>query len=400
MIRPLLLALTLALLIAAPAACAGPDRPRPGPEPDGRRRRRRHRAHRLRHHGGRRLLPAAARRARPATCARCSPLPGADGGLAILDRPDGTLALVRSTLRRPTRRSGHARRTYLPRLGRPRRSPGLRPPWSPTGPIASASVELTGDGQSLLTLQLDTRAANFAQAPFTGGQTRVLNLSDDPNANTYWADMTVLGDGRVLMASGDFSVARWRLFGGGDVYDPNAWATRGSVRRISNGELVTGPRGTFLFEHEPLANQRLRPFQAPFAFRSFDTRRARFRAARSAAADRSIFGTSRALQDARGRLHVVADTTSAGRWKCVLYARTGPRRSSWFGKTTVLFRTADDARAPTERPLGRGRRRARLRALARHDQRVGDAAAPGSSGKYRPRANQNDRPACTGNRYG
>ena len=54
------------------------------------------------------------------------------------------------------------------------------------------AVELARDGQSLLTLQLDTRAANFAQAPFTGGQTRVLNLSDDPNANTDWADMTVL----------------------------------------------------------------------------------------------------------------------------------------------------------------------------------------------------------------
>ena len=154
------------------------------------------------------------------------------------------------------------------------------------------------------------------------------------------------------MASGDYSVARWRLFGGGDVYDPNAWATRGTVRRVANGEIVTGPRGTFLFEHEPLASQRLRPFQAPFSFRSFDARRARFRPARTAGADRSVFGSSTAIQDARGRLHIVADTASAGAWNCVLYARTGTRSRSWFGKTTVLFRSRDNARKPNGVRLG------------------------------------------------
>ena len=226
------------------------------------------------------------------------------------------------------------------------------------------AAEPTRDGQSLLTLQLDTREANVAQAPFTGGQTRVLNLHDDPNATVTWLDMTVLPDGRILMADGDLSVARWRLFGGGDVYDANAWGTRGTVRRVFNGELFSGPRGTFLFEHEPLANQRLQPFQAPFSFRSFDARRARFRPARTAGADRSVFGTSRAFQDARGRLHVVADTPSASAWNCVLYTRTGTRSKSWFGKTTVLFRSRDSARKPDRRPRRCGPGRPRRRGLA------------------------------------
>ena len=55
------------------------------------------------------------------------------------------------------------------------------------GSYTFGAAELTRDGQSVLTLQLDTRAANFAQAPFTGGQTRVLNLSDDPNADRQLA---------------------------------------------------------------------------------------------------------------------------------------------------------------------------------------------------------------------
>jgi hypothetical protein len=209
----------------------------------------------------------------------------------------------------------------------------------------------------------------------------------------------VLADGRVLMAGGDYSVARWRLFGGGDVYDPNAWATRGTVRRVANGEIVSGPRGTFLFEHEPLANQRLRPFRAPFSLRSFDARRARFRPARTAGADRSVFGSSTAIQDARGRLHVVADSASAGTWNCVLYARTGPRSTSWFGKTTVLFRSRDNARKPNgvrigAAPDGRGV------AVWQDTSKVWVTSLRQAKGAYRPRANQNDRPACTGSTYG
>ena len=118
------------------------------------------------------------------------PLPGADGGLAIKDRADGTLVLVRSTAESDDA-LGTRGRTYV------RTSPDRGVTWTPPTVIAYGSQrfgtpEFTSDGQSLLTLQLDTRAANFAQAPFTGGQTRILNLSDDPNASTYWADMAVL----------------------------------------------------------------------------------------------------------------------------------------------------------------------------------------------------------------
>ena len=45
--------------------------------------------------------------------------------------------------------------------------------------------------------------ARLAERPFTGGQTRVLNLHDDPNRTRAWRDMTPLPDGRVLMADGD-----------------------------------------------------------------------------------------------------------------------------------------------------------------------------------------------------
>jgi hypothetical protein len=324
------------------------------------------------------------------------PLAGGDGRPWLIDRPDGTLVIVRSTSQSDSA-LGTVGRTYV------RTSADRGVSWSPPTVIARGSygfsaVELTRDSGSLLTLAVDTGAAYFAQDPFGGAQTRLLNLHDDANAGSYWGDMTVLGDGRVLMAGGDYSVARWRLFGGGDVYDPNAWATRGTVRRVGNGELVTGRRGTFLFEHEPLANQRTGRFAAPFSFRSFDARRARFRPARSAGADRSIFGTSNAIQDARGRLHVVADTPSGTDWDCVLYARTSTRRRSWFGKTTVLYRTRVHERAPTDvrvgaGPDGRG-------VVVWHDQtNVWATPLRQARGKYRPRRNQNDRPACTGNRY-
>ena len=126
MIRPLLLALTFALLIAAPAAAQAPIDLGPGQSPT--------------------VVVDAGGTAHivfdttegdvycrlPRGAAACDvrtvlPLPGGDGGLAILDRPDGTLALVRST---PAvrRRAGHAGPDVRARLGRPRRSPGRRPP--------------------------------------------------------------------------------------------------------------------------------------------------------------------------------------------------------------------------------------------------------------------------------
>ena len=392
MIRPLLLALTFALLIAAPAGAAGPDRPRPGPEPGGRRRRRRHRAHRLRHR--RRATSTAACRAAPwpATCARCSPLPGADGGLAILDRPDGTLALIRSTVA-VRRRAGHARPHVPARLGRPRRhldaAGGDRQRQLPLRTPSSSPR----DGQSLLTLQLDTRAANFAQAPVH----RRPDARPQPQRRSEREH--VLGrhdrarrrprpDGQRRLLR-----RRWRLFGGGDVYDLNAWATRGTVRRVSDGELVDRPARDVPVRARAAGQPA--PAAVPGAVRVPLLRhppRALPPRPAPPAPTAASSGPRRALQDARGRLHVVADTASAG----ALDVRRstpapGTRRSSWFGRTTVLFRTADDARKPAERPSRRGRRRARLRALARHDQRVGDAAAQAK--RQVPPARQPERPA-------
>ena len=47
--------------------------------------------------------------------------------------------------------------------------------------------------------------------------------------------------------------------------------------------------------------------------RSFDARRLRWRSSSKAAAgDRSIFGAATGIQDARGRLHLIAETRGAG----------------------------------------------------------------------------------------
>lgn len=192
---------------------------------------------------------------------------------------------------------------------------------------------------------------------------------------------------------------RWRVFGGGDPYDINAWAKSGVVGGVDDAELVSGPRGTYLFEHRSLAAQRTGSFAAPFALRSLDTRRLRWRRARTFAADRSIFGTSTAIQDPRGRIHVIADTGGAGITECVLYTRTGPRRSSWFGKTTVLFRTNDSGRAPVFSRVGANRDGRGFAVWQDDGGEVWAIPLRQARGKYRPRADQNERPACVGRTY-
>ena len=266
---------------------------------------------------------------------------------------------------------------------------------------AFSAVSLANDGQAAFTLAYGTSVLDFQVAPFAGGETRVINLLYGDNPPNY-ADMDVLADGRIMVIFGDLEDVRWRLFGGGDVYDPAAWGAQGLVRGMDNAELVSGPRGTYLFEHRSLAAQRTGGFSAPFGFSSLDTRRLRWRAPRTAAADRSIFGTSTAIQDARGRIHVVAETGGAGLTTCVLYTRTGPvgsRRQPWFGKTTILFRTIRDALEPSTVRVAAG---ADGRGFAVWDDQNGDMWATPlrqARGEYRPRSNQNDRPACVGRRY-
>jgi hypothetical protein len=265
-------------------------------------------------------------------------------------------------------------------------------------PAGFASVALAPGEQSVFTVGYGTSVVNVRHLPLAGGETRALNLLFGDEAPIS-ADLSVLADGRVVVIFGDGERTRWRVFGGGDVYDINAWASSGVLRGISGAELVSGPRGIYLFDHRSLAAQRTGRFAAPFALRSFDARRLRWRATRPFAADRSIFGTSTAIQDPRGRIHVVADTPGAGSTECVLYTRTGPRRSSWFGKTTVLFRTANSDRAPEFSRVAAGRDG---RGFAVWQDTGGEMWATPlrqARGKYRPRANQNDRPACVGRRY-
>ncbi len=324
------------------------------------------------------------------------PLANGTGRAAIMDRPDGTLLIVRATS--DDSPDGALRGTSFYRVSGDRGAT-----WSPPTPFAYGNADFTKvalapGGQSVLTLDLETSLARLQSAALAGGETRTTALYD-PEQEPAFADVTPMPDGRVVSIVGDLSAVQWSVFGGGDIYDPNTWTARGRLRGIFNAEVFSGPRGTFLFEHEPLGEQRTAGFDPPFRFRSLDTRRLRWRASRAAGADRSIFGSSTAIQDARGRLHVIADTTSATSWTCVLYARTGPRSSSWFGKTTVLFRTRDSDRAPHDvrvgaAPDGRG--------FAVWEDATGIAAMPlrQAGGTYRAKRNQNDRPACTGSRYG
>src|SRR5205823_8149085 len=126
----------------------------------------------------------------------------------------------------------------------------------------------------------------------------------------------------------------WRSFVGGDPYDPAAWR-RGTLRGAARPELVSGPRGGYLLTQRGFLHQG----SGAFGLRSFDLRRSRWRAARNAVADTTVYGTSSLFEDAAGRLHLVADTAVTGKVGCVIYARTSKRRSSWFGRSTTIFRT-------------------------------------------------------------
>ena len=222
-----------------------------------------------------------------------------------------------------------------------------------------------------------TEVVNFRHSPFAGGETRVLNLlfGDNPPSS---ADMVLLGDGRLVLTFGDPEDTRWRVFGGGDPYDINAWATSGTVAGVSGAELLTGPRGTYLFDHRSLAAQRTGSFAAPFALRSLDTRRLRWRALARAGrrpqhlrhVDRDA---GRARPDPRDRRH---------RWR-------GPdelRAVHAHGPPPLVVVRQDHGAVPDDlersragvHPRRRRPGRARFRRLAGQGRRdVGHAAAPG-----------------------
>jgi cytochrome c5 len=268
-----------------------------------------------------------------------------------------------------------------------------------TGDYGFSSVALAPNGASVYTLSFADDSVRFVNAPFGGGETRVLNIVS-AGETPFYGRMTVLPDGRILAVSGDVgSPLHWRMFTGGDPFDINAWSRQGTVSGINEPELVSGPRGTFLFDQRSLAAQRTGSFAAPFAFRSLDTKKLRWRKARTAGADRSVFGgDSTAFQDARGRLHVAASVNVAGSAKCVVYARTGVKSKQWFGKTTVLFHTRSGNRAPRRVRIAAGRTGSGIAVWQDATGHVWAIALHQAKGKYRPRHNQNDRPACTGKR--
>ena len=266
-----------------------------------------------------------------------------------------------------------------------------------------APAEIAPGGQGVFTMGYGTEVVNFRHSPFAGGETRVLNLlfGDNPPSS---ADMVLLGDGRLVVIFGDGEDTRWRVFGGGDAYDINAWAASGTVAGVSGAELVTGPRGTYLFDHRSLAAQRTGSFAAPFALRSLDTRRLRWR---------SVAGAGRRPQHLR---HVDRDPGRARPDpRDRRHRRRGPdelRALHAHGPPPLVVVRQDHGAVPDDRersragvhPRRRRPGRARLRRLAGQGRPdVGDAAAPGaagSTGRGRSRATAPPASAATTARRG
>jgi hypothetical protein len=202
------------------------------------------------------------------------------------------------------------------------------------------------------------------------------------------------------MVTADFAFTgiHWREFGGGDPYDPNAWATQGTVKGAQQPELVTGPRGTYLMDYRGPLHQD----HGAVRLRSFDARRGHWRPARWAFGDRLFYGATTSLsEDGGGRLHLVGDTRVTGKVGCVVYARTTVKRSSWFGRATTLFRTSKPALFPEDSVVaanatGRGVAVWQDADAARAGGHVRLARLRQKAGRYRAVGNEFHRPSCSG----
>jgi hypothetical protein len=261
--------------------------------------------------------------------------------LHLLRRADGVLLLVLSTDRGAS--TGGETVLYLSSDG------GAS--WAGPTIVAGGSdsfddVALTADGFSLMTVSAKISQLTFQQTPLSGGETRTLELGD---GMADYPDVVTMPDGRVLVTwyhSGEGT--GWRVFGGGDPFDLNAW---GALHlEPSSGDkhrLVSGPRGVFLLYQRSPATQNLPPWPPAWAIRAFDTKRLRWRAPRFASGDRFMYGRPDFAQDGGGRLHIASATAGGpSTYGCVVYTRTGRKRSQWFGPTTVLFRTKVPQRLP------------------------------------------------------
>jgi hypothetical protein len=211
-------------------------------------------------------------------------------------------------------------------------------------------LTLSIDGASVFTVSEDIDNLLFQAAPVTGSEARTIDLNATPAGghagSAYRAEIVQTPQGTVVAAIDTITDTLWRVWGGGDFYNQAAWAPfpARKLRGEGDPDLATGPRGTYLMNARPIAFQR-RDLDAPFVIRSFDAKRLRWRAPKRLAEDRAVAGGADLAQDARGRLHVAWSDSERG-VSCVVYARTGTRSSSWFGRSTTLFKTRSNEHTP------------------------------------------------------
>jgi hypothetical protein len=264
---------------------------------------------------------------------------------------------------------------------------------------------LAADGQAVFTVSSLTEGLFFQSGPFGSSEPRRINLDQKPDGSAFsptdGGTVTQAKNGRIVVAVDGIDDTRWRSFAAGDLYDQNAWQPfpAKTIRGEGSPDLATGKRGTFLL------NQRQVPVQrgphAPFVIRSYDSRRNRWRAAKPAGEDRLVFGTSTLEADGRGRLHLGWVSNSGGHGACFVYARTGPRSKSWFGRSTTLFRTNDAGHTPVGPALAVG---ADGRGVALWGEEGTETSPPNGHvfvtplkqrrGRFRPIKDSYDRPYC------
>jgi hypothetical protein len=269
-----------------------------------------------------------------------------------------------------------------------------------SGPGTISSAALAADGGSIFALYPAAAGGlTLQRGVFGAADPRSVVLDPSVNGKTAGessdARIAVLPDGRMLTADETFKGVHWRFFGGGDPLDVNAWPRQGTLNAAQSPELVSGPRGTYLLDwRRPLHQDR-----GAFRVRSFDAKRARWRAPRWAAGDRRIYGGSSLAEDAGGRLHLVSEASTTGESGCVIYSRTARKRSSWFGRSTVLYRTKLSSRFPQEPQVaanagGRGVAVWQDFDAARSGGHVRVARLRQAGGRYRLRSNEFQRPVC------
>ncbi len=235
--------------------------------------------------------------------------------------------------------------------------------WQGPNPIGTGmrrldDLALSSDGASVFTVGEDTDSLFFQADPVTGSEARLLDLNAKPDGShagsAYRAEIVQTPQGRLVAAIDTITDTLWRVFGGGDAYNQAAWLPFPARRIRGEGDpdLASGPRGTYLMNARSIAFQR-RDLAAPFVIRSLDTKRGRWRAPKRVAEDRAVTGSGDLAQDARGRLHAAWSSSEEG-ISCVVYARTGTRSSSWFGRSTTLFKTRSDEREPRAVTLAAG----------------------------------------------